>query len=132
MGNRGEPLNTLEAAKNALTDAVHRKTPLLSELMDDLIHLEKLLSEKKKGAGRFIKGVSLSEQKQRVDKVSKASKELLAIATKVKKAIAAKEKRIWGDMQWMSEDDKMYADKVYEEKQAAKKARKALTDVDGG
>ena len=50
------------------------------------------------------------------------------IAYKVRKSVVAKEKRIWGDMMWMDDEDKKQADKVYEERRAKKKKADASED----
>ena len=103
---------------------VHGKNTLLSELTVDVKFLEQCQNAKKKDA-RFLKGVSISEQKKRVNNVLRAGTSIINIAKKVKKSLEAREKRIWGDMQWMNEDDKERADQVYAEKNAIKKQRLA-------
>lgn len=106
-----------------LTGLVVGKNCVLSELIEDVKFLEKCLTVKKKEA-RFMKGVSISDQKKRVDNILKAGKALVNVGGKVKKSLIAKEKRIWGDMHWMSDEDKHQADLVWLEKQEIKKAKK--------
>ena len=109
--------------QSQLTKMVHGKNCLLSELIEDVKFLESCVTTKKKQS-KFMKGVSISEQKKRVDNVLKSAKVILSIGGKVKKALVAKEKRIWGDMHWMTPEDKKQADMVYDEKQSHKKAKK--------
>ena len=111
----------LGEAREELKDLVNAKNPLLSDLMEDIRFLEK--TQKKKKEARFIKGVSLSEQKRRVNNVLKAGLQIINIGKKVRKSLEAKEKRIWGDMQWMNDDDKAMSDQVYAEKNKLKKER---------
>ena len=123
----GTMANSLSEARLQLSKMVKDDKNLLSELMEDIKFLEKCQKEKKKKA-RFMQGVSLSDQKKRVDKVLKAGKMLLNIAYKVRKSVVAKEKRIWGDMMWMDDEDKKQADKVYEERRAKKRKVEASED----
>ena len=106
-----------------LTGLVKGKNSLLSELIEDVKFLEQCVTTKKKES-RFMKGVAISDQKKRVDNVLKAGKVILNIGGKVKKSLVAKEKRIWGDMGWMNEEDKKQADLVWKEKQEVKKTKK--------
>ena len=112
-----------------LTGLLQGKNSLLSELVDDIKFLEKCQSTKKKES-RFMKGVSISEQKKRVDNVLKAGKMIISIGGKVKKALVAKEKRIWGDMHWMNDEDKEQADRMWLEKQQQKKAKRDKKEDD--
>ena len=73
-----------------------------------------------------MKGVSLREQRKKVENVMKAGKMIINVAGKVKKSLAAREKRIWGGMDWMNDEDKKQADLVWSEKQKAKEEKKEV------
>ena len=75
-----------------------------------------------------MKGVALTDQVKRTDKVLHAGKRIIAIATKVRKSLKAKEKRIWGDVQWMNEEDKLQADLLWTERREAREAKKLTKD----
>ena len=100
----------------------------LSDLIEDVKFLEQCGKKGKKKESRFMKGVSISEQKKRVDNVLKAGKMIISIGGKVKKALVAKEKRIWGDVHWMTEDDKKQADLVWAERHEKKTKKEAKKD----
>ena len=120
----GSPTGIKEARKE-LSKIVKGDKNLLSELMDDVKWLESVIVEKKKKGGRFMEGVSLSSQKAKVEQVIQAAKMVLSVAYKVKKSVACKEKRLWGEMAWMHDSDKLHADQLWEEKKAKRQKKEA-------
>ena len=95
-----------------LTQIAEGKDVFLSECQEDLKFLENAMKEKRKNA-RFMKGVSLCEQKKRVARVQKAATKLQKIAKQCMRSLTAKEKRIWGNVEWMNQDDKEQSDLMW-------------------
>ena len=99
-------------------------------MMEHVKFLESCMTSKSKDS-RILRGVSLHQQTERVIKVQKGARKLLAICRKVRNALNRKTKRIWGDMQWMNDDDKEHADMLYNERKNKEKEQKKAAAAGG-
>ena len=102
----------------------------LSSMVEHIQFLETCMRSKNKDS-RIQKGVSLREQTIRVEKVQKGARKLLAVCRKVKSSLTRKTKRIWGNFQWMNDEDKEHADMLYNERKNKEKEQKKAAAAGG-